>query len=270
MAGDLAAEERALLAHPALEECVADPVAVRPASRRGDRVLDGAARADVVEDRLARVAAQERAREQRGDEVAGRELSAVVDEEAAVGVAVEDDPEVGAALAHLLDDQIAVFRQQRVRPVAGEGPVRSPEEGLQREVETLEDRADRWPGHSVAAVGDDPQSGDFPRVDEREDLLAVGLAPLDRLDAAAAPGAGGRPATSSSRIRSMPRRRRAPARPPAGASRPCIPAGCARRCRRSRRQGRASRRGSRRPRSRPGRRRARARPRQPVRRGSAR
>ena len=41
--------------------------------------------------------------EQRGDEVAGDELAGLVDEEAAVGVAVEGDAEVGAVVAHLAE-----------------------------------------------------------------------------------------------------------------------------------------------------------------------
>ena len=57
--------------------------------------------AHVVEDRLGaggvRSLAQQRLGQQRGEEVAVDELARVVDEEAAVGVAVPGDPEVGAA-----------------------------------------------------------------------------------------------------------------------------------------------------------------------------
>ena len=101
---------------------MADAVAEGAATRLGDRVGDGAARPDVVEDRRARVRAQERAREQRGDEVARRELAVLVDEEAAVGVAVEGDAEVGAALADLGDDRFAVLGEQRVGLVEREVP----------------------------------------------------------------------------------------------------------------------------------------------------
>ena len=45
--------------------------------------------------------AQHRLGEERGGEVAGDELARVVDEEAAVGVAVEGDAEVGALLERL-------------------------------------------------------------------------------------------------------------------------------------------------------------------------
>ena len=44
--------------------------------------------------------------EQRGEEVAVDELAGVVDEEAAVGVAVPGDAELGALGAHLVDDEL--------------------------------------------------------------------------------------------------------------------------------------------------------------------
>ena len=96
MAGDLAAEDRALLAHPRLEEGVADAGEVGAAALGGDQVGHGAAGARVVEDRRAGVLGQRRAGEQGADEVAVAELAVAVDEEAAVGVAVPGDAEVGA------------------------------------------------------------------------------------------------------------------------------------------------------------------------------
>ena len=95
MAGDLAAEHGALLAHAVLEERVADAVDERDAAGALDRLRHRPARADVVEDLRARCLLEDRLGEQRGDEVAGNELAGVVDEEAAVGVAVERDAEVG-------------------------------------------------------------------------------------------------------------------------------------------------------------------------------
>ncbi len=47
---------------------------------------------------------QERLGEQRGDEVAGDELAGAVDEEAAIGVAVPGDADVGLLGDHPLDD----------------------------------------------------------------------------------------------------------------------------------------------------------------------
>ena len=85
-----------------------------------DRVRHRAAGAHVVEDRRARLLREDRLGQQRGEEVARHELAAVVDEEAAVGVAVPGDAELGLAVEHRVDDQLAVLLQQRVRLVAGE------------------------------------------------------------------------------------------------------------------------------------------------------
>ena len=74
--GDLAAEDRVLLAHAALEERVADAVHQRRAAVLRDDVLDRVAGAHVVDDLRARMLEQERLGEQRGDEVAGDELAA--------------------------------------------------------------------------------------------------------------------------------------------------------------------------------------------------
>ena len=156
MAGDLAAEDGPLLAHPLLEEGVADPGEGGAAALGGDQVGDGAAGARVVEDRRAGVLRQRRAGEQGADEVAVAELAAVVDEEAAVGVAVPGDPEVGAAGAHPLDDQPPVLLEQRVGLVVGELAVGLEVHLDQVEAELPQDRPDHRPGHPVAAVDDHP------------------------------------------------------------------------------------------------------------------
>ena len=96
MARDLAAEDRVLLAHPGLEERVADAVHQCASAGALDDVGDGAAGANVVEDRRLRLLGEHRLGQQRGQEVAVDERARVVDEEAAVGVAVPGDPEVGA------------------------------------------------------------------------------------------------------------------------------------------------------------------------------
>src|SRR4051812_31958644 len=118
VAGDLAAEHRPGVAHARLEERMPDTVDQRGAARRGDGLGHGAARAHVVEDRRARLLAHQRLAEQRGEEVAVDEAAGVVDEEAAVGVAVPGDPEVGALRAHLLDDEAAVLPPPRAPPAA--------------------------------------------------------------------------------------------------------------------------------------------------------
>src|SRR5690606_27122169 len=97
-----------------------------------DGVLDGVAGADVVDDLLAGRLDQRGLGEQGGDEVARDELAVAVDEEAAVGVAVPRDPDVGAGLDDLRDDVGAVLLDQwiglvvREAAVDLEAPPRSP------------------------------------------------------------------------------------------------------------------------------------------------
>ena len=122
--GDLAAEDGVLLAHAVLDVGVPDAVHQRGAAGALDRLRHRAARAHVVDDAAAALLLQDRLGKERGDEVAGDELAGVVDEEAAVGVPVVGDAEVGLLLERLGDDELAVLGQQRVRLVVREAPVR--------------------------------------------------------------------------------------------------------------------------------------------------
>ena len=124
--------------------------------------------------------------QQRGHEVAGHELALVVHEEAAVGVAVPGDAEVGALGAHLVDDEVAVLLQQRVRLVVGEGAVGRPVGRDEVEPELLEHRADHRAGHAVAAVDDDLQRLDRVRVDELQRRFLEVRVDVDILGRAAA------------------------------------------------------------------------------------
>ena len=132
----------------------------------------GPARADVVDDLRARFLLEHQRREQRGDEVAGDELARVVDEEAAVGVAVEGDPEVGALLERLRDDELAVLGEERVRLVVREGAVRLEVAGHGLDRQALEHRRQHRPGHPVGGVDHDPERPHRVDVDEGEDLVA--------------------------------------------------------------------------------------------------
>ena len=171
MRGDLAREERVLLAHAVLDERVADPVDERRPARLLDRARHGPARAHVVDHLLARLLREHRLREQRRDEVARDELAAVVDEEAAVGIAVVGDSEIGAQRARLLDDEGAVLREQRVRLVVRERAV-----GLEVALDDVElresgqDGREHRPGHAVRGVDDDPERADGLLVHEGEHL----------------------------------------------------------------------------------------------------
>ena len=66
-----------------------------------DRLRYGPRSAHVVDDLAARLFGEDQLGEERRDEVAGHEFARVVDEEAAVGVTVVCDAEIGALLARL-------------------------------------------------------------------------------------------------------------------------------------------------------------------------
>src|SRR6266542_6041302 len=182
VARDLAGKGRVLFAHPLLDERVADPVDDRDAARPQDRLGHGPARADVVDDLRARLLLEDGLGQESGDEVAGDELAGLVDEEAAVGVSVEGRAEVGTRLERLLDYELAVLRQERVRLVVGEGPVRGEEPALGRDLrEPLENRRQHRTRHPVGGVDHDPPRPDRPGADEREhavDVLRPDVVPL--------------------------------------------------------------------------------------------
>ena len=153
----LAAERGARVAHARLEEGVTHAVDLGDPANPRDHVANRPRRPHVVEDRRARLLAQDRLRKQRGQEVAGHELAGVVDEEAAVAVAVPGDTEIGACLADLVDDEAAVLLEQRVRLVVGELAVRLPVGRHLLDRKRVEQRSDHRSGHAVAAVEDDLQ-----------------------------------------------------------------------------------------------------------------
>ena len=163
VAGDLAAEERAFLAHALLDEGVADPVDERRAAVLLDDVRHRPARPHVVDDLRAGLLLEHGLGEERGHEVAGDELPGVVHEEAAVGVAVEGDPEVGLLFLHLADDELAVLGKKRVRLVVGERAVRLEETAHRVHGQTLEDGRQHRARHTVSGVDDDPKRLDRRR-----------------------------------------------------------------------------------------------------------
>ncbi len=186
MAGDLPGELAADLLHRPLHERVPDPVDVSGSAVRGDGVGDGAAGADVVEDVGPRDLLQDELGEQRRQEISVDELALVVDEEAAVGVAVPGDPDVGPLGPDSIDDELAVLGQERIRFVVGEVAVGDPVGGGQLDRELVEHRADHLAGHPVAAVDDDLQRLQGVDVDEREGPLAELGRDVDAFTVAAA------------------------------------------------------------------------------------
>ena len=167
----LAGEGRVLLPDPVLDERVADPVDKRDAAIPLDRLGDRPARANVVDDLGAGLLRENRLRQQRRHEVAGDELAFVVDEEATVGVAVVRDAEVGALLDGHPDDELAVLREERVRLVVRERPVRLEVERDRLDREPIEDGLQHRPAHSVRRVDDHAQRLQRAEVDEGQHLV---------------------------------------------------------------------------------------------------
>ncbi len=174
----------------------------------------------------------------------------VVDEEAAVGVPVPRDPEVGAGREHLVDRELPVLGQQRVGLVVGEVAVRGPVGLDQLQSQPLQQRADHRAGHPVAAVHDDLQRpsrrADRLGVDEAQrGLLELGV-DVHLLDRARGSAGGAWPLAAARPRRGPPRsaggcpgcrcRPTAPAPPRARACSRCTPLGCARRCTSARRR----------------------------------
>src|SRR5262249_5973132 len=152
VARDLAAEDRARLPHPGLEEGVPYTAQVGLAAGGRDGVGDRATRSGVVEDGRPGILDEGGARQQGADEVAVAEGPAAVDEEAAIGVAVPGDRQIEAALLDLVDEHAPILLEEGVRPSLGEIAVGLPATRRELEVELLQQRADHRAGHAVAAV----------------------------------------------------------------------------------------------------------------------
>ncbi len=171
MAGHLAAEQRALGSHAALDERVADALHQRGAAGLGDQLRHGPGSPHVVDDPAAGLALEQVAAEQRGHVVAGDELAAVVDHEEAVAVAVERESDVGALLHDAALQLGAVLGLQGVQPVVRQAAVRVEVQAdqlhRQLRVDALEDRAD----HAVAGVGHHFERLERADVDQAQDCL---------------------------------------------------------------------------------------------------
>ena len=139
-----------------------------------DHVRHGAAGAQVVEDRRAGVLEQQGLGEQRGDEVAGHELAVLVDEEAAVGVAVPGDAEIGALRHDPGPHLAAVLLEQRVGLVVGEGAVHVEVQFHALDRRALEHRRRQLAGDAVGGIHDHAVRHQRGHVHERAQMLDVG------------------------------------------------------------------------------------------------
>ena len=160
----------------------------------------------------------------------GTNSPGVVDEEAAVGVAVVRDAEVGARLARLRDDELPILREQRVRLVIRERAVRVEVAADDVDLrQPLEHGRQHRPRHPVGGVDDDAQRPDRVDVDEREHLVDEPGPDVERRDLAAArhraeTGLGAQPDVVEARV-AADRQRAARGR----SSSPCTASGCGRR-----------------------------------------
>ena len=98
---------------------------------------------------------QERFGEQRRDEIAGDELAGAVDEEAAVGVAVPRDADVGLLGDDALDDVAPVLLDERVGFVVREAAVDLEAEPRRPAGQPLEQLRRDEPAHAAAGVEHD-------------------------------------------------------------------------------------------------------------------
>ena len=253
VAGDLAAEQRALRAHPRLEEGVPDAVAERAAAGRGDRVR-----------RRRGSRARRRGSPRPGWCAAATRASSAVTKSPATNSPCSSMKKQRSASPSNAMPRSAPLSRTRRRSARGSRRASGWARGRGSrgsasswtsstlDVERLEDRADRRAGHAHASRRRRRAGRGSRPASTKRSAAARNSSPTSTASTPPPPGgrrqAGRRPARGCGRCR---RRPRAPGRPRAGASRPCSPSGCARRCRRARRRARARRRGSRRPRSRP-------------------
>ena len=152
---------------------------------------------EVVEDRLARVLVQHGGGHERRRQRARHRLCLLVDEEDAVGVPVEGQTDVGAALEDRLLQRDQVLGLDRVGRVVGERAVELGEEDLDREGQALEDDRHDQPAHAVGGVGDHLEGPQRGHVDEGDHVVG----PLvEQVRARARPpvsGGTGSPSSSS-------------------------------------------------------------------------
>jgi hypothetical protein len=119
----LAAIDGAGLAHPCLHEGMPGLREDRVAAGARHGLGRGPGHARVEHDRGARLERQRRAGEKRHDILAVDEVAGLVEEEAAVEVAVPGDSEIRAGRADGLGRHRAVLGQERVRDAVREGRV---------------------------------------------------------------------------------------------------------------------------------------------------
>ena len=111
-------------------------------------------------------------------------LTLVVDEEDAIGVAVERESDIGARVEHRALQVLEVLGLDRVGGVVREGAVELAVEDPQVEGQTVEHARHDQAAHAVGGVGDDPQRPQHRGVDEAPHVGTELLEHVDGFDGA--------------------------------------------------------------------------------------
>ena len=171
--GVLTAEDRPGGRHLLLDEGVADPGAYGRAAVLADHLGHGPGRDEVVDHGAAGVAGQLAGGDQRGDRGRRDRLTALVHDEAAVGVAVEGETQVRALGDDAGLEVHDVGRVERVGLVVGEGAVELEVHRDQVEGQAVEHGGHGVPAHAVARVDHDLQGADGGEVDQGQEMGRV-------------------------------------------------------------------------------------------------
>ncbi len=171
VAGVLAAEDRPRAGHLGLDEGVANSRPNGVPAVLGDDLGDRLGRDQVVDHGRTGVLGQLARGDERGEHRRADDLAALVDDEAAVGVAVEGQPDVGAELDDLRLQVRRVGRVDRVRLVVREAAVELEVQRRHLERQALEDGRHGVPAHAVARVNNDRERPDV--LDAGDELLHV-------------------------------------------------------------------------------------------------
>ncbi len=171
--GVLATEDRTGTRHLRLDERMADAGPHRHAAEPGDELGHGVADDHIVNDRRTGLAGEFPLGDQRGDGGRRHALATFVDDEAAVRVTVEGEPDVGPGSANRGLQITQVRRLDRVGLVVGEGPVQFEVQRVDRQRQPLEHGRDGQTAHTVTRVHHDPQRSDGRQVDQGAQVLGV-------------------------------------------------------------------------------------------------
>src|SRR5215212_4967815 len=162
-----------MLSHLGLDDGVAGLGPYRLAALALDELGEGFGADGAVEYSRTRLLLEHVLRYEGGRKVARDGRSLLVDDEAAVRVAVEGDPEVGPLRDDALLELFDVLGLDRVRHVVGEGAVELEVHRHVFEREVLEDGWDHLAGHAIAGVDHDLQRPQALRVYKAQAMFRV-------------------------------------------------------------------------------------------------